>query len=187
MSDAPKPSLERTIVLVGIMGAGKSAIGRRLAQSLGLSFVDADDEIETAAGCTIAEIFERYGEAEFRQGEERVIARLLQGPRRVVATGGGAFMSAKTRAAIRVAGVSIWLRADLATLMKRVRRRQNRPLLKQGDPEGTMARLIEERYPIYGEADIVIDSSDGPHAQVVEAVVDALRGRTALGGEAERR
>ena len=164
------------------MGAGKSAIGRRLARRLALPFVDADDEIEAAAGCTIEEIFERFGEAEFRQGEERVIARLLTEPRRVVATGGGAFMSAKTREAIREAGISVWLRADLPTLMKRVRRRRDRPLLKQGDPERTMARLMDARYPVYGEADIVIDSADGPHDQVVEAVVEALAERAAEGG-----
>ncbi len=163
-----------SIVLVGIMGAGKSAIGRRLAQRLGLPFVDADDEIEAAAGCTISEIFERFGEAEFRQGEERVIARLLQGPPHVVATGGGAFMSERTREAIQRDGVSVWLRADLETLMRRVRRRQNRPLLQTADPEETMRELMERRYPIYGEADHIIDSSDGPHARVVEAIVEAL-------------
>ncbi len=169
------------------MGAGKSAIGRRLARRLALPFVDADDEIEAAAGCTIEEIFERFGEAEFRQGEERVIARLLTEPRRVVATGGGAFMSAKTREAIREAGISVWLRADLPTLMKRVRRRRDRPLLKQGDPERTMARLMDARYPVYGEADIVIDSADGPHDQVVEAVVEALAERAAEGGRTTRK
>ena len=169
------------------MGAGKSAIGRRLARRLALPFVDADDEIEAAAGCTIEEIFERFGEAEFRQGEERVIARLLTEPRRVVATGGGAFMSAKTREAIREAGISVWLRADLPTLMKRVRLRRDRPLLKQGDPERTMARLMDARYPVYGEADIVIDSADGPHDQVVEAVVEALAERAAEGGRTTRK
>ena len=169
------------------MGAGKSAIGRRLARRLALPFVDADDEIEAAAGCTIEEIFERFGEAEFRQGEERVITRLLTEPRRVVATGGGAFMSAKTREAIREAGISVWLRADLPTLMKRVRRRRDRPLLKQGDPERTMARLMDARYPVYGEADIVIDSADGPHDQVVEAVVEALAERAPEGGRTTRK
>ncbi len=186
MSHSPPDSIDRSIVLVGIMGSGKSAIGRRLAQRLGLPFVDADDEIEAAAGCTIEDIFQRFGEAEFRQGEERVIARLLQGPERVVATGGGAFMSARTREAVRAAAISVWLRANLETLMKRVRRRHDRPLLQQGDPEKTMARLMEQRYPIYGEADVVVDSADGPHEKVVEAVIKALRERGLAAAQSHR-
>ncbi len=152
----------KTIVLVGLMGAGKSCIGRRLASGFGLSFVDADAEIEAAAGCAIEDIFERHGEAAFRDGERRVIARLLDRPAHVMATGGGSFMDAGTRALIKERGISLWLKADLALLLKRTARRDHRPLLKRGDPEEILAHLIEERYPIYAEADIAIDSQDGP-------------------------
>ena len=170
----PPRSSERSIVLVGLMGAGKTTVGRRVAQKLGLSFVDADHEIEAAAGETIPEIFERHGEAAFREGERRVIARLLEDGPQVLATGGGAFMDATTRANIAARGVSIWLRADLDVLMRRVSRRNNRPLLKQGDPRATMERLINERYPVYAEADITIESVEGPHEIVVDDVIARL-------------
>lgn len=170
---------ERSIVLVGIMGAGKSAIGRRLANHLGLPFVDADHEIEIAAGCTIEDIFERFGEAEFRKGEEKVIRRLLRGPRKVLATGGGAYMSEKTRELIGERGIAVWLRADLDTLLRRVGRRTDRPLLKGGDARQTMARLMQERYPVYAHADIVIDSTEGPHELVVQQIVRELERRLA--------
>jgi len=173
----PKP--DRTIALVGLMGAGKSTVGRRLASRLDLPFVDADSEIEAAAGCTIPEIFERHGEAEFRAGERRVIARLLRGRPKVLATGGGAFMDPDTRQRIMARAISIWLRADLDLLLARVGRRDNRPLLKQGDPRQIMERLMAERYPVYADADIVVDSDEGPHEAIVERVIDALRAREA--------
>jgi shikimate kinase len=167
----------RAVVLVGMMGSGKSSIGRRLATRLGIAFVDADSEIEQAAGMTIAEIFERHGEPYFRAGEARVIARLLdQGPQ-VLATGGGAFMNADTRAAIRRKGVSIWLKAELDVLMKRIKRRGDRPLLKTDDPAATLTALIEQRYPIYAEADHTVLSRDVPHDAIVDEIVAALRAR----------
>jgi shikimate kinase len=170
----PEHALTRTVALVGLMGAGKSAIGKRLAQRLGLPFVDADIEIEAAAGCTIEEFFERFGEAEFRAGERRVIQRLLDGPRRVLATGGGAFMDPQTRAVMREKAITIWLRAELSVLLERVARRSNRPLLKNGDPRGTLERLMAVRYPIYAEADIVVDSRDAPADRTAEDVHMAL-------------
>ena len=170
--DPPRP--DRNIVLVGLMGAGKSSIGRRLAQRLELPFVDADTEIEAAAGCTIEQIFERYGEGEFREGERRVIERLLQGGPMVLATGGGAFMDQRTRAVIAERGVSVWLRAELDVLVQRVRRRTNRPLLKQGDQRETLRRLMCQRDPVYGLADLEVSSGDGPHEAVVETIVAAL-------------
>ncbi|MDP6707218.1 MAG: shikimate kinase [Alphaproteobacteria bacterium] len=176
MAEPPFEDLQRSIVLVGIMGAGKSAIGRRLAARLGLPFIDADQEIEAAAGCSIEGIFARFGEAEFRKGEERVIERLLKDGAKVLATGGGAFMNPRIRETIRERGISVWLRADLETLVRRVRRRDNRPLLKNGDQREIMARLIEARYPIYAEADIVVDSTEGPHDLVVGATIEKLAG-----------
>ncbi|MDO8288050.1 MAG: shikimate kinase [Parvibaculum sp.] len=170
----PEGSSARSIVLVGLMGAGKTTVGRRLAQRLGLGFVDADVEIERAAGETIPEIFERHGEAAFREGERRVIARLLEGPPQVLATGGGAFMDETTRHNIAARGISIWLKADLDVLMRRVSRRGNRPLLKQGDPRATMERLITERYPVYARADITVESIEGPHETVVDDVIAGL-------------
>ena len=169
----------RTIVMVGMMGAGKSSIGRRLAARLGLPFVDADTEIERAANATIPEIFETHGEAYFRDGERRVIRRLLDGRPKVLATGGGAFMSAETRQAIAEGGISVWLEADLDVLMARVRKRSNRPLLMNDDPEGTMRRLIDERYPIYALADIRIRSRDVAHEVVADEVLQALVARIA--------
>ena len=159
---APDFVPNRTIVLVGLMGAGKTNIGRRLAARLNLPFYDSDSEIEAAAGETIEEIFRNRGEAVFRDGERRVIARLLDQPTHILATGGGAFMDPATRAVIARRGVSVWLRADLDVLVARVSRRSNRPLLKEGNPRAVLSELIERRYPIYAEADITIDSGDGP-------------------------
>lgn len=176
MTAVPLPPVPpRTIVLVGLMGAGKSAIGRRLAQRLGLPFIDADHEIEVAAGCTIEELFARHGEAAFREGERRVMARLLDQPVHVLATGGGAFIDDSTRALVKRRAISVWLRAELPLLLERVQRRSNRPLLKQGDPRQVLADLMERRYPIYAEADIAIDSRDLPLDQTTQDVVDALR------------
>ena len=164
----------KSIALVGLMGAGKSTVGRRLATRLGMQFVDADHEIEAAAGCTIPEFFERHGEAAFRDGERRVIARLLRSEPKILATGGGAFMDPDTRKRLKRRAISVWLRADLDLLVSRVTRRDNRPLLKQGDPRDIMQRLMDERYPVYGEADIIVDSDEGPHEAVVERIVAAL-------------
>lgn len=164
----------KTIALVGLMGAGKTSIGRRLAQQLRLPFVDADAEIEMAAGTSIEEIFERHGEAAFRDGERRVIARLLDRPVQVLATGGGAFIDPATRALIRARCISIWLRASLPLMLARVARRNNRPLLKTGDPAAVLERLITERYPLYAEADIVVDSIDGPPELTLDRVVAGL-------------
>ena len=180
---SPEPATEagplwrpdRTIVLVGLMGAGKSSIGRRLALRLDLPFVDADKEIESAAGCTIEEIFERFGEAAFRDGERRVILRLLDQPPHVLATGGGAFMDPVLRERIRAVATSVWLHADIDLLLKRVGRRNNRPLLKAADPRAVLVRLMEQRHPVYAEADIRIDSADGPPEQTVQKVIDALQ------------
>jgi shikimate kinase len=175
MSAAPPFRVPKTIALVGLMGAGKTSIGRRLALTLGLPFLDADTEIEAAAGLTIEEIFARDGEAAFRSGERRVIARLLDNPTHVLATGGGAFMDPATRALIRARAISIWLKADLELLYARVSRRGNRPLLKNGEPRTVLARLIEERYPIYAEADLTVQSVDGPPEATLEKVVETLR------------
>jgi shikimate kinase len=175
--------IDRTIVMVGLMGAGKTSIGRRLAQRLGLPFVDADHEIESAAGCTIEEIFERYGEAAFRDGERKIIQRLLEQPPHVLATGGGAFIDPETRASIKAAGISVWLKADLDVLTRRVSRRSNRPLLKRGEPREILAMLMEQRYPVYAEADICIDSLDAPAETTVERVMEAIdHHRRAQGG-----
>ena len=165
---------QRTVVLVGLMGAGKTKIGRRLAQRLNLPFYDSDSEIEAAAGESIAEIFRHRGEAVFRDGERRVIARLLQQPVHILATGGGAFMDPVTRAAIARFGVSVWLRADLDVLFARVSRRSNRPLLQHPDPRAVLAELIERRHPVYAEADLVIDSGEGPPEHTTTRVIGAL-------------
>jgi shikimate kinase len=164
----------RTIVLVGLMGAGKTNIGRRLGARLNLPFFDSDQEIETAAGESVEEIFANRGEQAFRDGERRVIGRLLQQPVHVLGTGGGAFMDPQTRAAITRRGVSIWLRADLDVLVARVSRRSNRPLLKAGDARAILAQLIERRYPVYAEADLVIDSGEGPPEATIGRVLAAL-------------
>ena len=164
----------RSIVLVGMMGAGKTSVGRRLAARLDIPFVDADSEIEAAAGMTIPEIFSIHGETYFRSGEARVIARLLDGGPQVLSTGGGAFMNPDTRAAIRQKGIGFWLKADFEVLLRRVRRRTDRPLLKSDDPAETLKRLIAERYPTYGEADVTIHSRDVPHERIVEEILAAL-------------
>ena len=164
----------RTIVLVGLMGAGKSKIGRRLATRLNLAFFDSDDEIEAAAGETIAEIFANRGERVFRDGERRVIARLLAQPVHVLATGGGAFMDEATRRMIGRSAVSLWLRADLDVLVSRVSRRNNRPLLKPGDARTILGELIAQRYPVYGEANVVVDSGEGSPELTVNRAITAL-------------
>jgi len=176
----------KTIVLVGLMGAGKSCIGKRLAHRLGLAFVDADHEVERAAGCSIAEIFERHGEANFRDGERRVIARLLDNPVHVLATGGGAFMDPRTRALIGERAISIWLRADLDLLLRRVARRNDRPLLQVTEPRQKLAELMTQRHPVYAEADIAVDSADGPPDVTLERVVEALESFLANGPERQR-
>ncbi|SDH50825.1 shikimate kinase [Bosea sp. AK1] len=165
----------RAIVLVGMMGSGKSSVGRRLAARLGLPFVDADTEIETAAHMTIPEIFAQRGEAEFREGERRVISRVLttRAPL-VLATGGGAFMNAETRERVKELGISVWLKAEPDVLMRRVRKRSNRPLLQTADPEATLRRMLAEREPVYALADITILSSDEPHEVVVGETIAAL-------------
>ncbi len=168
----PKP--ENTIVLIGMMGAGKTCIGRKMAERLGLPFVDADQEIAEAAGCAIPDIFALHGEAAFREGERRVIARLLDDPVHILATGGGAFMNEQTREKIREKGISIWLRADIDLLLRRVSRRNNRPLLQQGNPREVLQNLMAEREPVYAQADIIVDSMDGPREAMVNKVMDAL-------------
>ncbi|QLH69711.1 shikimate kinase [Rhodopseudomonas palustris] len=165
---------DRPVVLIGMMGAGKSTVGRRLALRLGLPFLDADTEIESAAAMTIPEIFETHGEPHFRDGEARVISRLLDGGTKVLATGGGAFMREETRDRIREKAISMWLEAEADVILRRVKRRADRPLLKTPDPAGTIARLIAERYPLYREADITIASRDVPHEKIVDECVAAL-------------
>ena len=167
----------RTITLVGMMGAGKSSIGRRLALRLGIPFVDADVEIEKAAGMTINDIFAVRGEAEFRAGEARVILRLLESGPQVLATGGGAFTNPDTRTAIGAKGISIWLKAEFDVLMKRIKRRHDRPLLKTDDPGATLRKLIEERDPVYALADLTVQSREVMHEKIVDEIVSALAGR----------
>ncbi len=159
------------------MGAGKTSVGRKLAQKLDMAFVDADEEIVKAAGCSIDDIFELYGEKAFRDVEEKVISRLLKEGPKVMATGGGAFMNPKTRALIAAASVSVWLRADLDVLVRRTRRRGGRPLLKNKDPRATLKKLIDERHPVYAKADIIVDSRDEGSDSTVRFIADALDGR----------
>lgn len=166
--------LKRAVVLVGLMGAGKSTIGRRLAREIALDFIDSDAEIAQAAGCSIPDIFEVHGEAIFRDLEKRVLLRLLSGPPMVIATGGGAFVNAEIRQAVRLKAISVWLKADIDTLLERVSRRDTRPLLQTGDKRATLSRLIDERHPFYAEANIVIDSGDGAHESVVRQIVTRL-------------
>ncbi len=174
----PPFRVAKTVALVGLMGAGKTSLGRRLAQRLALPFVDADTEIEVAAGRTVEEIFALHGEASFREGERRVIARLLDNPPQVLATGGGAFMDETTRAAMKDAAFTIWLRAPIDVLLGRVRKRQgadqSRPLLAQGDMRETLEKLLEARGPIYANADMMLESADEPHAALVDKIVAAL-------------
>jgi shikimate kinase len=178
MTEDAKPARRkappRSLVLVGMMGAGKTAVGRRLAAAFGLPFIDADEEIEAAAGCSISDIFALHGETAFRDGERRVIARLLKQPVAVLATGGGAFMDARIRAAIKGSGISIWLKADSETLWHRVRRRSHRPLLNTPNPKETLEALMKTRYPVYAEADITVESSEGPLDETVNRVIDQL-------------
>ncbi|MGO9740966.1 MAG: shikimate kinase, partial [Roseiarcus sp.] len=178
--EAPAVDLEgRSIVLVGMMGAGKTAVGKRIAQRLHLPFADADAEIEAGARMTIPEIFERFGEPYFRDGERKVIARLLDEGQKVLATGGGAFMNASTRDRIAQKGVSIWLKPEFEVLLRRVKKRSNRPLLQTADPAATLRRLLDERSPTYALADLTVETRDGPHEAVVDAIIDALRRRLA--------
>jgi shikimate kinase len=183
-SGAPVPAAEvvaalgnRSVVLVGMMGAGKSSIGRRLATRLGVPFADADAEIEKAAGMSIPDIFTTHGEPDFRAGEARVIARLLDGGPQVLATGGGAFMNADTRAAIAAKGISVWLKAEFDVLMRRIKRRQDRPLLRTDDPAATLQSLIDVRYPVYAMSDVTVQSRDVPHDKIVDEIVEALAAR----------
>src|SRR5487761_105802 len=167
-------TVPKTIALVGLMGAGKTAVGRRLAQRLGVDFADADAEIEKAADATNAEIFAQHGEPFFRAREREVVKRLLANPVHVLATGGGAFMDPATRALLRERAITVWLRASLDLMLARVARRGNRPLLKNGDPRAVLERLMAERYPVYAEADITVESLDGPPELTFECVLAAL-------------
>jgi shikimate kinase len=169
--------LDKTLVLVGMMGAGKTSVGKRLASVLSVPFRDADAEIEIAAGCTINEIFERFGEPDFRAGERKVIARLLLEPPHVLATGGGAFMDPETRAGIKEKAISIWLKAHLDLLLERVLRKDNRPLLRNTDSRAALERLLNEREPVYSQADITVESDDGPHETVVRRILAAIDSR----------
>ncbi len=171
----------RSVVLVGMMGAGKSTIGRRLSARLALPFLDADTEIEAAAGMSIPDIFETRGEADFRDGEVRVIARLLDSGPAVIATGGGAVMRQETRERIREKAVSIWLKVDTDVIMRRVKRRSDRPLLQTADPEATVERLVKEREPVYGQADVTVWSRDVPHEKIVDECIGALHEKLCVG------
>ncbi|MDR3506321.1 MAG: shikimate kinase [Caulobacteraceae bacterium] len=180
-----EPALRRkTIALVGLMGAGKSSVGRRLAQALNLPFRDTDEEVERAAGRSVNDIFAELGEQAFRAGERRVIARLLEDPPHVLATGGGAFMSDETRALIKDKAISVWLKADVEVLARRVGRKNDRPLLRGRNPVTTLRELAEVRYPIYAQADITVDSIDTSHAAMVQAIIEALRARLVPEGTA---
>jgi len=166
--------LDRPIVLVGLMGAGKSTVGRRLARRLGLPFIDSDSEIEEAAGTTAADLFERYGENDFRDGERRLVARLIDGTVRVIATGGGAFVDPGTRQLLNERAITVWLDAPVEVLAERTGRRNTRPLLRSGNRSATLERLSEQRQPMYSEAHIRILSGDGAHRDVVEAIIAAV-------------
>ena len=167
----------KSVVLVGLMGAGKTSVGRKLAEKLDMAFVDADEEIVKAAACSIDNIFELYGEKAFRDVEEKVISRLLEEGPQVMATGGGAFINPKTRALIAAASVSVWLRAELDVLVRRTRRRGGRPLLKNKDPRTALKKLIDKRYPVYAKADIIVDSKDDGADVTARFIADALDGR----------
>lgn len=166
--------IDRPVVLVGLMGSGKSTVGRRLAAMLGRSFVDADDAIEDAAQRSIAEIFEEFGEPYFRDGERRVIARLMEENSGVIATGGGAFIDPETRALILERGIAVWIDCDVATLVERTSRRNNRPLLKTGDPHAILTRLLAERGPLYAQAQVRVKSEDGPHANTAHRIIAGI-------------
>ena len=165
---------DKSIVMVGLMGCGKSAVGRRLAARLGLPFVDADEEIEKAAGQSIEDMFAEHGEPYFREGERKVLARLMRSGPQVLATGGGAFMNAETRTAIAERGISVWLKAELPLLVRRVSKRNNRPLLKGSDPQTVMQNLMDVRYPVYAQADITVESRDVPHDVIVAEIIERL-------------
>ncbi|MEO8757400.1 MAG: shikimate kinase [Devosia sp.] len=164
----------RPMVLVGMMGAGKTTVGRRLASRLGRHFIDSDEEVEKAAGMTIEDIFAAHGEADFRAGEVRVIARLLKEPDLVLGTGGGAFINTETRALVKASAISVWIKADFDLLFQRVQRRSNRPLLKTTNPRQTLQDLIDKRYPVYAEADVTIVSKDVPQDQVATEIIEAV-------------
>ena len=172
--DLLRDAAARPVALVGLMGAGKTTVGRRLAARLGLPFADADAEIETASGMAVAEIFERFGETYFRAGERRVIARLIEGETKVIATGGGAFMQDETRALLRERAVTVWLDADIATLAERVRKRHHRPLLRDRDPLVVLTELAAVRNPVYAEAALKVNSRHAPHDVTVAAIIRAL-------------
>lgn len=180
MSDsaAKQLNISRPIVLIGLMGAGKSTVGRRLAKKLKLTFTDSDDEIKQAAGCSIEDIFELYGEREFRQVEKRVLERLLDESPMVLATGGGAFMNTEIRSRILAKATTVWLKAGLEVLFERTSRRGGRPLLKTDDPRKTLEKLINERYPVYAEAPIIIDTDQETLDSTVDRIVDALKANT---------
>lgn len=171
----------RSIVFVGLMGAGKTAIGRKVATALALPFIDSDHEIETVSRMTVPELFEHYGEAEFRTLEQRVILRLLEAGPQILSTGGGAFMNAQTREAIASHGVSVWLKADLDLLMERVAKKQNRPLLQNPDPRGVLERLMGERHPIYAEAAITVETRDDRKETIAAEVIEALERHFSIG------
>lgn len=173
-TDGQAKPLVRTLALIGLMGAGKSSVGKRLALAIGADFFDSDEEIEKAAGLTVAEIFARHGEPEFRRGERRVIERLLNGPPIVLATGGGAYMDASTRELMQARATTIWLRADLETLWRRVNRKDTRPLLQRPDAKAALANLLEVRSPVYALADLVVDTGEGPHEDAVAAIRAAV-------------
>lgn len=172
---------KRSVVLIGMMGAGKSSVGRRLAKALSLPFVDADAEIEKAAGMSISDIFAKHGEPEFRSGERRVVSRLLDEQPAVIATGGGAWMDESTREKVRASGVSVWLKADVDVLLKRVKKRGGRPLLKNGDPEQVLRNLLAEREPVYARADVTVISREVPHETMVSETLEQLRDFLAKG------
>lgn len=169
--------LDKSVILVGMMGAGKTSVGKRLSRALGVPFRDADREIEEAAGCTINEIFERLGEPGFREGERKVIARLLDNPPHILATGGGAFIDPKTRASIKERAISVWLKADIDLLLERVSRKDTRPLLHNTDPRAALEKLLNDREPTYAQADIIVMSDAGPHETVVNRILNALEQR----------
>jgi len=174
MNDKTDHSTDKSIVMIGLMGAGKTSVGKRLADAMGLPFVDSDDEIADAAGCPIPVIFEKHGEAAFRDLEERVIERLLHEPRCVIATGGGAYMRPETRARINADGITVWIRAELDILVERTGRRGGRPLLEQGNPREILQALMDERYPVYENADVIVDSGNDSHEVTVHQIIDAL-------------
>lgn len=175
----------RPIVLVGMMGAGKTTVGRRIAAKLDRHFIDSDEEVEKAAGMSIEDIFKLHGEADFRAGEAKVIARLLREEAIVLGTGGGAFINEETRNLIKTAAVSVWIKADFEVLLARVSRRSNRPLLKTANPRETLRKLMDQRYPVYAESDVTVLSRDVPQDQVANEVIDALLAHLSQKVEAE--